>query len=51
MKVKELIQQLRLMPPDADVVTNQCEATHAHEEIIELDEDRIEKENVVYVGS
>lgn len=36
MKVRELIKILERLNPELDVLTNECEATSAHEEISEL---------------
>jgi len=51
MTVKELIFKLRHMPQDAEVVTNECEATHDHEEIVELDRVSQMIGGKVYIGT
>jgi len=37
MKVSDLIAKLEEFPGDAEVFTNECEATPSHEEIVPLD--------------
>lgn len=36
MTVRELIARLKRLDPKAVVITNECEATHLHEEQVEL---------------
>lgn len=37
MIVKELISALQKLPQDLEVLTNQCEATEAHEDVVEVE--------------
>jgi hypothetical protein len=49
--VKELIMKLKRFPQDAIVLTNECEATSDHEEVVELDKVAQMIGGTVYVGT
>lgn len=51
MTVRELIEQLQALPPNAEVITNECEATNAHETIVALDTVEVVDKGFVYVGT
>lgn len=51
MKVRELIEKLATLPQDAEVVTNACEATYSHEDIVDFLQIEEMKDGRIFVGT
>lgn len=51
MRVRELIEKLAMLPPDTPVVTNACEATYTHEDIVPLCDVEETKDGQVFLGT
>lgn len=51
MKVWALIERLKAMPQEAEVITNCCQATTEHEDVTDLSEICVLNKEQVYVGS
>lgn len=51
MTVKQLIAELKRMPQDAEILTNECEATSEHEEVVPMDLVYHRADGKVYIGT
>jgi hypothetical protein len=51
MKVLELIETLAALPPDAEIVTNCCEATPQHEDVVDFVEVKEMRDGRIFVGT